>query len=165
MNKMFMKVITLALTFGAVVACGETSSIITSTPSGNPTTVTPTTQPQTVLTNDDFERGKTTFIDAKGNEKSLNMQTIYTNAGSPHLDSLETQRIMVVPFGFDDPSTVGIQTEANLERINKTFFATSEEIKDFSFRGKLDKISCKYFKLSSFTFFWPCCRACGIFIP
>ena len=125
MNKTFIKVLALALTFGAVVACDATNSVISSTNKPTSTPSTTTTENVTVLGNDSFERAKTTYVDSKGNEKSLNMQTLYTNAGAPHLDSLEEQRVLVVPFGFDDSSTIGLQTQANLDRINTTFFANA----------------------------------------
>ena len=83
-------------------------------------------------TNEDFELGKVTYMD--GNvEKPLNRNTLYTNAGSPHvtgysMDGEATIHAMVVPFGFTDENLQNRQTEANIERFRTCFFGTNEEI-------------------------------------
>ena len=78
-------------------------------------------------TNDDFEKARTTYVQG-GVEKPLNMNTIYTNSNAPHLDPLTEQHVLVVPFGFKEDKYEALQTEANRERIRKTFFGTREEM-------------------------------------
>ncbi|MFA6796661.1 MAG: hypothetical protein WCR63_03725 [Bacilli bacterium] len=83
-------------------------------------------------TNDDFEKAKTTYIDENGEEQYLNMNTIYNNAGAPHNVNVpvegEETHVFVCPFGFQDEKYDYLETEDNLERINKAFFGTDEEM-------------------------------------
>lgn len=100
------------------------------TPVSNPTTSATTTSQTpgwTGKTNADFAKAKTTYMDGS-TEKDLNMQTIYTNQGSPHLDPLQEQHVLVVPFGFTDTNLQAKQTDATIARIRTTFFGTDEEI-------------------------------------
>ncbi|MCR5185174.1 MAG: Ig-like domain-containing protein [Bacilli bacterium] len=84
-----------------------------------------------VKTNEDFDKAKTTYIDSKGQEQPLNMQTIFTNQNAPHLDPLTEQHVLVVPFGFTDSDLAeNVQTQANIERIKTAFFGTPEEIQE-----------------------------------
>lgn len=81
-----------------------------------------------VKTNDDFEKARTTFTDSKGVEQPLNMQTIYSNSNAPHLDPLNEQHVLVVPFGFTDDNLASVQSKENIDRIHTSFFGTEEEI-------------------------------------
>lgn len=134
MKKSFFKTLVIMIAAVTVVSgCtqGTTTSTIAPNTTTPTTTITPTTTaPTTYLTNDDFERAKTSYIDARGVEHSLTMQTLYTNAGAPHLDPLQEQHVLVVPFGFEDSSTLPEQTQDNLDRIQKTFFGSQAEIDD-----------------------------------
>jgi len=83
-------------------------------------------------TNEDFELAKVTYT-KDGVEKPLNRNTIYTNAGSPHVDGYHIDEAaeihaMVVPFGFTDDDLQDRQTAANIERFKTCFFGTNEEI-------------------------------------
>ena len=110
-----MKKLLSLSTFGLlallVVGCGGTSSSISPSTSQTPSISTGTSTSTgsssvdtNVLTNKDFEKAKTTYIDDDGQEKELNTNTLYTNDGAPHLDSQETLHALVVPFGFTDTS-------------------------------------------------------------
>ena len=118
---------------GLVSGCGETVSSNTST-SSNPSSVstsntTTSSQGNYSKTNADFQKASTTYVDEKGVEQNLNMQTLFNNANNPHLDPIENQRVLVVPFGFQDENLkTNVQTQSNIERIRTTFFGTQEEI-------------------------------------
>ena len=93
MKKSFFKTLVMMLAAVTVVSgCtqGTTSSTIAPNTTTPTTTVAPTTTtPTTYLTNEDFERAKTSYTDSKGTEHSLTMQTLYTNSGAQHLDPLQ----------------------------------------------------------------------------
>ena len=83
-------------------------------------------------TNDDFGKAAVSYFD-NGVEKPLTRNTLYTNAGSPHLDGFHldgpaTVHAMVVPFGFTDDDLQARQTSDNIERFKTAFFGTNEEI-------------------------------------
>lgn len=113
----------VALTL-VVTSCGDpTSSTDNSSSSGSSST-----SQTTYKTNEDFEYAKTTYEDGDGNTKNLYRQTLYKNQNSPHLDSLEKQRVLVVPFGFTDEDLVNnVQTQENINRIKTVFFGSKEE--------------------------------------
>ena len=118
---------------GLVSACGETVSSNTSTSSNSSSVSTSNTttssQGNYSKTNADFQKASTTYVDEKGVEQNLNMQTLFNNANNPHLDPIENQRVLVVPFGFQDENLkTNVQTQSNIERIRTTFFGTQEEI-------------------------------------
>lgn len=78
-------------------------------------------------TNKDFEKAKVSYVEG-GVEKPLNRNTLYRNQNAPHLDPVSKEsHVMVIPFGF--PDLTSVQTQANLDKINKTFFGTEEELK------------------------------------
>lgn len=79
-------------------------------------------------TNADFDKASLTYNNGV-EEKPLYMNTLYGGHGQPHLDSLSEQHILVIPFGFQDTELANVQTDANLDRIQKTFFGTEQEIK------------------------------------
>lgn len=79
-------------------------------------------------TNDDFKKANTSYVDASGNTKSLTRNTLYTNEGNPHLDSLTEQHVLVVPFGFEGKDEAYDQTDETIQRIKTTFFGTREEL-------------------------------------
>lgn len=118
-----------SLTF-LMVGCGSTSSLSTpvssSSSSSSPVSSSSSTNLPT-KTNEDFEYAKTSYV-KDGKEYDLNMNTLYTNQGAPHLDPLVEQHVMVVPFGFKDSSLQAVQNDATIERIRTTFFGTKEEI-------------------------------------
>lgn len=78
-------------------------------------------------TNADFEKAATTYQDGT-KTKDLNMNTIYRNSNSPHLDPLEEQRVLVIPFGFTDDKYQSVQTQENLKRIETTFFGDPGDV-------------------------------------
>ena len=97
-----------------------------STSGDTSTSGTTTEQPWEGKTNEDFAKARTTYTKA-GTEYELNRNTLYKNQNAPHLDPMSREsHVMVVPFGFTDRTSV--QTQANLDRINKAFFGTEEEI-------------------------------------
>lgn len=130
----------LILSAVAILAsCDNTSSQVlsnTTTSGGETTSVeetsSETTSVYTGKTNDDFERAKTTYVDDLGNEQLLNMNTIYNNAGAPHNVDVpvegEQTHVFVCPFGFKDSRYDNVENHDNLERINKAFFGTDEEM-------------------------------------
>ena len=82
--------------------------------------------------NEDFELAKVTYMD-NGVEKGLTRNTIYTNAGSPHVDGYHvgeeaTIHALVVPFGFTDSNLQSVQTQENVERFKTCFFGSAEEM-------------------------------------
>ena len=123
-----------ALVSMALVACNNTGN---NSESKNSSTNTSTTSQTSETqwdgkTNDDFEKAKITYTKG-GVEKPLNRNTLYTNAGSPHVDGYhigEAAEIhaMVVPFGFTDTSLQSRQTTENIARFKTCFFGTNEEI-------------------------------------
>ncbi len=113
-----------------MVACNSNnnsslSSVSSSTSSNN---VSTSSSEVDYKTNSDFEKAKVTYTDKDNVEKNLNMQTIYTNSGNPHLDPTEEQHVLVVPFGFTDDNLQEVQSKENIDRITTTFFGTQEEI-------------------------------------
>lgn len=126
--KKLSKVLSVFLLTTMVFACDNSSNSSTSKDTSSSSSASSSSQTIDYKENKDFEKAKTTFVDANGVEKDLNMQTIYTNSGNPHLDPLEEQHVLVVPFGFTDSNLQSVQTAENVEKIKKTFFGTQEEI-------------------------------------
>ena len=127
MKRLHFKLFACLSLLSLVVACdvvtsSSSSSSSTSTSSSVSVSTSSTTN---IKTNEDFEHAKTTYV-KDGKEYNLNMNTLYTNQNHPHLDPLEEQHVLVVPFGFTDYERV--QTKENRDRIEKTFFGTQEEI-------------------------------------
>lgn len=79
-------------------------------------------------TNADFLKANTTYVDKDGETQNLIRNTLYTNAGNPHLDSLSEQHVLVVPFGFKGKDSQYNQTDETIQRIKTTFFGTREEL-------------------------------------
>lgn len=133
-KKLLLSGISLVLIAGLLSSCGggtnPTTGTTDPTTSSQPTTSSGTSIDDSYKTNEDFEYAKTTFIDDDGVERQLNRNTLYTNAGSPHLDSMEEQHVLVIPFGFDTPTTNELQTPERLDQIETTFFGTQEEIEE-----------------------------------
>lgn len=84
---------------------------------------------------EDFEKGGMTYVDDKGKEQPLTRHTLESNSGTPCLNSLGEQRILVVPLGLDDdtgtsPAYPAIsasgrtekQTQERLDQIENLFF-------------------------------------------
>lgn len=123
MKKLYFKILASLTLLSLVVACDGTQSNSSSSSSSSSTSSS--AAPVINKTNDDFSKAKTTY-ERDGQTYNLNMNTIYSNSGSPHLDPLEEQHVLVVPFGFTDKEDV--QTKENINRIEKTFFGNQEEI-------------------------------------
>ena len=117
-----LPVVALLLTgcFGGKSGGGKKKSSGTG---GSDSSITSTSeQPWSGKTNKDFEKAKVSYVEG-GVEKPLNRNTLFRNQNAPHLDPVSKEsHVMVVPFGFTDLTHV--QTEENLEKINKTFFGT-----------------------------------------
>jgi M6 family metalloprotease-like protein len=121
-----------------LTSCGTTTSEVLSSATNLDEvtsideTSSETTSIYTGKTNDDFEKAKTTYIDDDGYEQNLNMNTIYNNAGAPHNVNVQVEgeetHVFVCPFGFQDTQYDYLETQANLERIDKAFFGTDEEM-------------------------------------
>ncbi len=97
--------------------------------------------------NDLLSKAQTTYKDANGETKRLNDNTLYTNAGNPHMDSTSEggQHVLVVPFAFEKDSSDGSYiepTSKTLSYINDAFKATDEEMKQ--------KYNGAYYSLESF---------------
>lgn len=124
MKKILKVLATLSIT-SFLIACngGGVQSSITSSSSASSTLSSEVTYKE----NKDFEYAKTTY-EVGGEVKNLNMQTLFTNTDDPHLDPMEEQHVLVVPFGFTDDNLQNVQSEDNIERIRTTFFGTQEEI-------------------------------------
>ena len=131
MNKKYALGMFALLTVLVVGCTGDPTSSSTTTSSGtSQSNTTTSTGSENYLTNDDLERGKTTYVDDNGETQDLTINTLYTNANSPHLDPLKELHAMVVPFGFTDSDLQDVQSEANIERIRTVFFGDDEEIAD-----------------------------------
>lgn len=133
MKKNILVLTTAILGLVVMTGCGESTTNTTDSttdPTTSNSTNTSTETSTDVATNEDLELAKNTYVDKNGVEKPLNMQTLYTNQNSPHLDPLNEQHILVVPFGFQEERYQAVQNQTNLDRINKCFFGTEEEIKD-----------------------------------
>ena len=89
---------------------------------------------------EDFEKGVNTYLDGSGNEKLLNRHLMEANAGTPCLESVGEQRILVVPLGLEDdegtsPAYPAVsrsgrtekQTQKRLEQIENLFFGEAED--------------------------------------
>lgn len=114
-----------------VASCGGdpvSSSINSNSETSSSSQTTSTAPAIEYKTNEDFAHAKTTYVDENGETHNLYRQTLYDNQNSPHLDSLEEQRVLVVPFGFTDEKLQSIQTQDNIERIKTVFFGSREEI-------------------------------------
>lgn len=79
-----------------------------------------------------LNKASTTYKDENNVEKNLNMNTLYTNYEIPRVDSLLSQKCLVVPFSFvKDETDTNDTVDADdtlLEKIKVTFTGTSEEI-------------------------------------
>lgn len=138
MKNKFTKIVVSLLAVFSITACGNTTTTtsVNGGVSSNSSVTTSVTQGEwTGKTNEDFQKAKTTYLEqyeengeTKYREKALNMQTLFTNQNSPHLDPLEESHVMVVPFGFEDATCEVEQTQENIERIRHTFFGTKEEV-------------------------------------
>lgn len=91
---------------------------------------------ENVITNDDLAKGVTTYKDKSGAEKQLNRNTLYTNAGTPHVESHPTngkkQKLLVAPIKFtkdraDNKDTINAD-DALYENIRLAFNGTKEEM-------------------------------------
>ena len=131
-TKVLLLVSALVLTLGACTDKNNTSdSTSTSSQSETPSSSS-SSEAWEGKTNEDFEKAAITYTE-NGVEKPLNRNTLYTNAGSPHVDGYHigeaaTIHAMVVPFGFTDDDLQSRQTAANIERFKTCFFGTNEEI-------------------------------------
>lgn len=116
----------------ALASCTD-SNTTTNTTTSTDTSVTSTTTSDTIpdINNDDnYQKAVTTYLDEDGSTQDLNMQDLYTNVGAPHLDPLEEQHVLVVPFGFTGTdSYVSLQTDETIEKIRLTFNGTDQELK------------------------------------
>ena len=92
-----------------------------------------------------FNLAKTTYT-KNGVEMDLNVNTLYKNAGAPHQDPLGENHVLVVPFGFTDSTLTPKQNAETIERINKTFFGTEEEMKALGAQTSL----ATFYKTSSY---------------
>lgn len=77
--------------------------------------------------NEDFSYALTTYEENQ-QTKPLTMQTLYANQGFPHLSSTTTQKALIIPLGFLDDNLKDIQSEENLNRIDKAFNGSEEEM-------------------------------------
>lgn len=135
----------------ALVSCGETPSSSTSeTPSHttNEPTTTPTTQEPTVIipdgykTNADLAKGATSYKKTQDDitDNPLNMFNLEKNSGTPSLNPIGEQRILVLPVGFEDDTGVNpafpavsksgrkdLQTTERLDQIENLFFGESKD--------------------------------------
>ena len=109
----------------AYTGCTPSNPTTPSTPTSTPST--PSTPSWTGKTNEDFAKGKTTYLDGT-TEKALNMNTIYRNTNAPHLDPLKDQNVLVIPFGFTDANLQSVQSQATLDRIETTFFGEPGDV-------------------------------------
>ena len=78
--------------------------------------------------NADFNKGFTTYMDGSI-EKPLTINTIYTANGNPHMNNLGGAHVLVIPFGFQESEYQARQTTAVLDRMEKIFFGTTEEVR------------------------------------
>ena len=76
-------------------------------------------------------KADTTYNDSDS-VKELNMNTLYSNNETPHLNPIGNQNVLVVPFSFEKDTTDvndTITSDASLlEKISTTFTANEEEI-------------------------------------
>ncbi len=140
--------IALLSAFGAAMllaACGDEgtkSSSSTPSSSDNPSSVTSSSSSSSSkgsvvadLTNDDFPKGATEFLDANKTTQKLTRAKLYENAGDPHVNSYPTnnkkQKLLVAPIKFTKDSTDKNDTinadDKLLNQIKITFTGTAEE--------------------------------------
>ncbi len=85
------------------------------------------------ITEEDLDRGITTYTDTDGVEKPLNRDTLYRNAGDPHVASYsvgsEKSKLLVAPFRFQNYSGI-VADDALLEKIRIAFDGTPEETEE-----------------------------------
>ena len=137
MKKQSLLVISI-FTIGTLAACrtGEGENSSSTTPSEQPSS---SQVGDTTITEKDLVKGQTTYQDAKGNTLNLTRSGIYKASGSPHVDSHPDsgikQKLLVAPISFtaDSSDSNWIDpTNELLTKIDKTFTATDEEIKELS---------------------------------
>lgn len=92
-----------------------------------------------VITQEDLERGQTTYTTSSGTKKNLNRSSIYKASGAPHVDSNPDsgthQKLLVAPIAFESDSSDSNwidPTDALLTKINKTFTADDDELAELS---------------------------------
>lgn len=89
-----------------------------------------------VITNEDLSKGVTTYTDKNGETQQLNRNTLYKNAGNPHVESHPTngkkQKLLVAPIKFlkdaDDPKDTINATDDLYNNIRLAFNGTKEEM-------------------------------------
>jgi len=127
-----------SLLFGLTLAACNNPSTPSSTDSQK--SVSSSTSVPTI-TNNDLTKGKITYNDATGAEHHLTRSGIYKASGAPHVDSYpedgKRQKLLVAPISFqanpDDPNASLITADdALLQKINKTFTASDEELQELS---------------------------------
>ena len=94
--------------------------------------------------NADFNLGYTTYMEGT-TEKPLTINTIYTSNGNPHMNNIGGAHVLVIPFGFQEDQYQRKQTTEVLDRMEKLFFGTSEEMKEL---GAWESLSSFYQKSS-----------------
>ncbi len=132
-----IKKVTLLALFGVMAALSSCNTDKPSSSSSSSASSKGSSSSATgVITNDDLGKGVTEYTDAKGKTQKLTRSQLYTNAGSPHVNSYPTngkkQKLLVAPIRFDkDPDDANDTIDANddlLERIRVTFTGTDEEM-------------------------------------
>ncbi len=125
------KLVSMGLLVGLLALAGCGPATTTSSVGGGNSSTSPDSTGGTTITEQDLERGITTYTDTDGEVKPLNRDTIYRNAGSPHVASYsegmpEKQKLLVAPMRFEDYDGI-VADDALLEKIRIAFDGTDEE--------------------------------------
>ncbi len=134
----FLMIISLA-------SCGEDKPVTSSEAGGDTTSSSQaggnssSSQNENVITESNLAKGQTTYTDTKGNQLNLTRSGIYKASGAPHVNSHPDngvkQKLLVAPISFQADSSDKNwidPTDALLTKINKTFTASDEELKQLS---------------------------------
>ncbi|MBR4811842.1 MAG: hypothetical protein IKZ68_01855, partial [Bacilli bacterium] len=142
MNK---KLLVVSLAMGSICLAGcsqppiETSGSTPNTEASSIASASIEEKPADI-TNADLPLGVTTYTAADGTTHNLNRSSVYKVSGVPHVNSRpedgKKQKLLVNPIRFtkdgNDKRDTIVADDALLEKINKTFTASDEELKRLS---------------------------------
>lgn len=137
MNMKIKKIILLILSISSLASCNKHTEPIT-----------PLRETKEIKL-DSLTQADTYYMD-NGIKKDLNMNALYSNSNSVHLNPLGDQHVLVVPFSFvknsDDLNDTIDPSSSLLEKIKVTFTGSESEIQS---KGGIISVS-DFYKKSSF---------------
>ena len=136
MKKQSLLTLSFLMVF-SLVACNDNTDNTSS--NANDATSSSSSDSTNTITEKDLAKGQTTYKNAKGDTLNLTRSGIYKASGSPHVNSNPDdgvhQKLLVAPISFQADSSDSNwinPTDTLLTKINKTFTASDEELKELS---------------------------------